>query len=228
MTFNNEALSDAPVLRTLSSPSVDLPRFFVKRALSFNLLALFLLCGLARGRGQAVGQAEYGLGEGQAAILQVGGQFQFTRANAPPGQCGCFWMQGGGLQAGLAIRPKWSAMADVYFAHNGQINSADETLSVFNYVFGPRYWYRNASRYTPYAQALVGLSHVTSNYSVYTSNNTYLAAQGGAGLEMNIKPRISLVPIEANWVYSQAKNGINGRQNNLRVGVGVVYRLGHE
>lgn len=191
-------------------------------------VALLLLFASTLARAQATGSAPFGLGIGQAPALQVSAQFQFTQANAPPGQCGCFWMDGAGFQGNLSIMPAWSVMTDVYYAHNGQVDGTDETLSVFNYLFGPRYSYRTTTRYTPYAQALVGMSHVTSNQSVYTSNNTFLAAEGGAGVEMLLTPKIAAVPVEANWVFSRATNGVNSRQNNLRIGVGLVYRFGAE
>lgn len=192
------------------------------------LLALLVLFAPTLARAQATGSAPFGLGIGQAPALQVSAQFQFTHANAPPGQCGCFWMDGAGFQANLSILPAWSVMTDIYYAHNGAVDGSDEQLSVFNFLFGPRYSYRTTTRFTPYAQALVGESHVTSNYSEYTSNNTFLAAEGGAGIEMILTPRIAAVPVEADWVFSRAANGVNSRQNNLRIGVGVVYRFGAE
>lgn len=198
----------------------------MKRKLQLKLSALLLLLGAHIAHGQAVGSASFGLERGQTPPLQVSGQFQFTRANAPPGQCGCFWMTGGGGEITRNFTPTWSAVIDVYYGHNGQVNNTDEALTVLNYVIGPRYSYRTDSRYTPYAVALAGASHVGSNYYVYTSNNTFLAAQAGLGVEMYLTPRISAVPFEADWVFSRAVNGVNTRQNNLRVGVGVVYRLG--
>ena len=186
--------------------------------------ALFLTPRAARG--QAMGQAPYGLGIGQAPLLQVSGQYQTTRANAPPGQCGCFWFQGGGFQVNMAVRSAWSAMAEVYYGTNSKINGTDEQLSITNFTVGPRYSFRRPSRYTPYAQLLVGGSHVGSNYAVYSANNTFLAGQVGLGVEYYFRPKIAIVPIEADWVYSHARNGVNTRQNNTRLGFGVVYRFG--
>ena len=200
----------------------------MKRSPFAKLFSLFLLFAVTVARAQNTAEAPYGLGSGQAPVLQVGVQYQATRANAPPGQCGCFWMEGGGVQANLSVRPNWSAMFDVYYGSNSKVNGTDEQLSIFNYVLGPRYSYRTTTRYTPYAQVLAGASHVSSNYVVYSSNNTFLAAQLGAGVEANLTPHISAVPLEADWVYSRAVNGVNTRQNNLRVGVGVVYRFGPE
>ncbi len=198
----------------------------MKRWMQFGLFALCMLIASPWARGQNGAQAPFGLEMGQAAPLQVGVQYQATHANAPPGQCGCFWMQGGGVQVLRSFRSDLGLMADVYYGSNAKINGTDEQISIFNYVFGPRYTYRTSTRYTPYAQLLAGASKVSSNYYVYKSNNTYFAGEVGTGVEVYLTPRISAVPLEANWVYSHALNGVNTRQNNLRVGVGVVYRLG--
>ena len=197
----------------------------MKRYFASGLFAmLFSAAGIAHG--QASGEAAYGLEIGQAPLFQISAQYQATHANAPPGQCGCFWMQGGGVQVNLSIRPAWSAMADVYIGRSGQINGTDEQINIFNYMVGPRYTLRRASRYTPYAHALAGISHVTSNYVVYSANNNNAAAELGLGVEFYLTPKISAVPAEGDWVFSHALNGVNTHQNNSRIGFGVVYRLG--
>lgn len=197
----------------------------MKRSLSFSLIATLLFFASAFGHGQSAGVQPFGLEIGQTPPLQVGVQIQATHANAPPGECGCFWMVGGGVQALRSFTPAWGAVADVYYGRNGQINGTDEQISIFNYVFGPRYTYRTSTRYTPYGQVLVGASRVSSNYYAYQSGDTSLALQGGAGVEIYLKPRFA-VPVEADWIHSQALNGVNSRQNNLRVGFGVIYRFG--
>ncbi|MBE7158818.1 MAG: outer membrane beta-barrel protein [Rhodospirillales bacterium] len=174
---------------------------------------------------QSSAQSSFGLEVGQTAPLQVGAQFQFTRANAPPGQCGCFWMEGGGVEITRSFSRAWGANIDVYYGRASQLNKTDEQISIFNYLAGPRYTYRTETRYTPYAQALVGASKVSSNYYAYKSGNSYLAAQAGLGVEVWVTRHLS-VPLQADWVYSRAVNGLNARQNNTRLGVGVIYRLG--
>jgi len=169
----------------------------------------------------------YGVEQGQTPVLQLGLQYDATHANAPPsGGCGCFWMQGGGMQLDFTIHRNWSAAADLYGAGASQINGTDERLSLFNYVFGPRYSLWNHTRYTPYAQALFGASEVFSNFNVYGKGETSFAAQVGGGLQYHVNHFLSIVPVEANWVHSQALNGVNTRQNNIRVGAGITFRVG--
>ena len=198
----------------------------MKRSSSSTLFALLLCFAPTLLYGQAVGTESFGLESGQAAPLQVGVQFQATHANAPPGQCGCFWMEGGGVQILRSFRPSLGAVVDVYYGSNGAINGTDEQISIFNYVAGPRYTYRNATRYTPFGQIEAGASRVSSNYYAYQSGTTNFAVQAGLGVEVYLTPRIAAVPLQADWVHSTALNGVNSRQNNLRAGFGVVYRFG--
>lgn len=195
------------------------------RSTKVNLFALLLMVGACLTARHVEAQS-YGLEIGQTAPLAVSGQFQFTHANAPPGECGCFWMEGAGGEIHRSFTPALGAAVDVYYARNGQINGTDEQISIFNYLGGPRYTYHTETRYTPYAQALVGISRVSSNYYAYKSGDSSLAAQAGIGVEVWVTKHLSAVPFEGDWVFSHAVNGVNTRQNNLRVGVGVVYRLG--
>jgi outer membrane immunogenic protein len=168
----------------------------------------------------------YGVEQGQIPVLQLGLQYDATRANAPPSGCGCFWMQGGGLQLDFTIHRNWSAVADLYGAGASKINSTDERLSIFNYVFGPRYSLWNHTKYTPYVQALAGGSEVFSNYNAYGQGRNFIAVQVGGGLQYHLNHFLSVVPVEANWVRSQAVNGVNDYQNNIRVGAGMTFRVG--
>lgn len=188
-------------------------------------LTLLLLAAawLMPQHGQA--QTSYGLEIGEVAPLQFTGQFQLTHANAPPGQCGCFYMTGGGLQITRSFTPSWGAQVDGYYGSNSNIDTYGDQLSIFNYLIGPRYTYRTFTRYTPYAVALAGISRVSSNTYAYKDGTSALAAQGGVGVEVWVNKRFS-VPVEGDWIFSKAKNGVNTRQNNTRIGVGVTYRIG--
>ncbi len=192
-----------------------------------RLSSLALTAMVTMWAGMALGQrAEYGLEQGQIPVFQVGVQYDATHANAPPSGCGCFWMQGGGLQFDFTLKHDWSALADIYGAGASKINGTDERLSIFNYVFGPRYSLYNRSKYTPYAQALVGGSEVYSNFDIYGKGRTFFAAQAGGGLDIRLSRHVSVVPVEANYVYSEALNGVNSRQNNLRLSAGITFRIG--
>ena len=186
-------------------------------------LALLSSCAAAA---QAPPGSPYGLEPGQAPVMQFGVQYQATHANAPPASCGCFWLQGGGGQFAYTFRPRWSVAIDVSHSSVFGINGTDEKLGLTNFTIGPRYSWWRTGRWTPYGQALVGLSQVSSNYVLYGSGKNYFAGQFGIGLNYHLLPHYSLIPLDVDYVYSQAPNNVNSRQNNVRVGAGVVYRIG--
>jgi outer membrane immunogenic protein len=192
---------------------------------TMTLVAFALLSSMASAQTRT--NEHYGVEQGQTPVFQLGFQYDATHANAPPsGGCGCFWMQGGGMQFDFTIHRNWSAAADLYGAGASQINGTDERLSIFNYVFGPRYSLWNHTKYTPYAQALFGGSEVFSNFAAYGSGRTSFAAQVGGGIQYHVNRLLSVVPVEANWVHSQAVNAVNDRQNNIRLGAGITFRVG--
>lgn len=196
---------------------------------SFARLVLtitFALLGSGAALAQASADAPYGLDVGQAPSIQVGAQYQATHANAPPSGCGCFWLQGGGAQLMYSVRPRWSAAIDLNYSKASNINATTENLSLFNYTFGPRYTLWGQNRWSPYGQALVGISKVSSNYAIYGSGKNSLAAQAGLGVNYFFTPHYSIIPFQVDWVHSQAVNNVNSRQNNYRLGFGFVYRIG--
>src|ERR1700748_1843278 len=84
--------------------------------------------------------------QGDIPRFEVGANYNYFHANAPPGQCGCFSMNGGSATFLVNITPKWSGVADVAVAHAGEVNGTAQNILIINYFFGGRYTYRNHSR----------------------------------------------------------------------------------
>lgn len=193
----------------------------------FSVVITALAIGLLAGRAgaQALPSGGFGLEQGETDPLQVGVHVEGTHANAPPGQCGCFWATGAGLQVVRNFGYNLGAVLDVSFAAASNVDSEGDNLHLLNFTLGPRYTYRRLNRYIPYAQLLAGGSHVSSATNYYGRGTTAIALQAGGGLEYWISPHYT-VPVEVDYVYSQIANNVNSRQSNYRVGVGVVYRFG--
>ncbi len=196
---------------------------FSNQLLPAFTLALLTSCAAAA---QTQASEPYGLEPGQAPSMQFAVQYQATHANAPPGSCGCFWLQGGGGQFTFTFHPRLGATIDITHSSASALNGTDENLRLTNFTAGPRYSLWRTGHWTPYGQALVGISHVSSNYVLYGSGRNYFAGQLGLGLNYHLKPHFSLIPVEVDYIYSQAPNNVNSRQNNIRLGAGLVYRLG--
>lgn len=151
--------------------------------------------------------------------------YQSTRANASPGQCGCFYLQGGGAQLILPLRKSFSLVGDI---SGGSAVDAYKgyDLSLITYTAGPRLAvvYR---RTEPFVQALVGGAHGSGlpfgNNSAQSANSFALVA--GGGLDLSMKPRISLRLFELDYVHTGLPNTSNNRQNDLRLGAGIRFFL---
>lgn len=156
--------------------------------------------------------------------FEVGGNYMLFRANAPPGQCGCFFMNGGGGTFLMNITPAWSAVADVVYIKASNLNGSTQDLSVINYFFGPRYTYRNHTRWIPYAEILVGGSKADMNFR-FDLNAQALGVQGGGGVRTMLKPRWGLTIAEVSYVHTSVPNATNNTQNNTRLATGITYHF---
>jgi len=174
---------------------------------------------------QAKPSRTYGLGVSEIPAIEIPISFQTFHANAPPKGCGCFWMYGGGAGAVMNLTEHWSGVVDLSVGHANTINGTDQDLTIFNYQAGPRYSLRNHTKWTLYTQALVGGSEVSSNYSIYRGGRNPFSSTIGGGLTMRWSDHIGFTVAEGSWMFAQAANGTNSRQNNLRLTTGIVFRI---
>ncbi len=124
---------------------------------------------------------QFGLEPGQIAVMEVGFDYAYIHANAPPGKCGCFSMEGFG--GGFAINGThgFSMVLDMATAKADKVNGTTQDIRIFNIVGGPRFSWRTKSKWTPYGQVLLGGSEEFSTLA-YATNRSALAVSGGAGV----------------------------------------------
>jgi hypothetical protein len=98
---------------------------------------------------------------------------------------------------------------------------------LLTYMFGPRFNWRH-SRLNPYAQFLFGGAYVWNNPTgVSTTQNAFATAAGG-GLDYKWTDRISIKPIQVEYVMTQINSaqGFGSHQNDVRYSAGVVFKFG--
>jgi outer membrane immunogenic protein len=190
-----------------------------------GLVPVMLLAISLTGNAQARAGTQFGLDPGQTSALEIGLGYAYFHANAPPAECGCFSLNGGGGNLVINMPRGVSLVADLTAAHANQINGTTQSISIFNYLFGPRYSYRTSSRYRPYGQVLVGGSEEFSNYAFVQDKNA-LAVSAGGGVSRVLNRHIAWNLVEADYVYSRLPNARNNDQNDLRVSTGIVFRFG--
>jgi outer membrane immunogenic protein len=190
------------------------------------LFALFLaiLSASQLAFGQAISNAAASTG------TEVAVQYSYVRSNAPPGGCGCFSLNGGAVSVAQPIRTGRFAFAvDADVAHGTAPRGFDLTLSAF--TGGVRYRPMPGARWNPFGEVLVGAAHaggsLASGAAPAASNSSLVFASTiGGGLDRKLGSRWSLRLVEADYLSTTYNNGLNSRENNLRLSAGVAYHFG--
>jgi outer membrane immunogenic protein len=155
----------------------------------------------------------------------VGANYNYFHANAPPGQCGCFSLNGGSGTILMNVTPVWAAVADIAVAHANNVDNTSQNITIVNYLFGARYTRRNSSRFIPYGEVLFGGAKEDVNFQFTINRNSFGLAAGG-GVSTRLKRRLGMTIAQFDYVYTQIPNAANDRQNNIRISTGVTYNLG--
>lgn len=141
-----------------------------------------------------------------------------------------FGMQGGSLQVQARLWRGLGVAADVSGLHAGNVNNSGVALDLLTATFGPRYtWAPAHRRMAFFGQALVGDAHglnglFPSSTGIRSTGNS-LALQIGGGINLPLWNHFTVRALDAQWLRTYLPNAATNVQNNLRLGVGVVYRF---
>jgi hypothetical protein len=163
--------------------------------------------------------------------VQVAFKYSYMRANAAPGQCGCFNMNGGSGEFAVQAWRGFSVVADLTGEFAGSSNIPGQSLALVFVTAGPRFTYftHRFSRYTPFVQGLVGVVHgfdapFPNNSGSTNGEASALATVVGGGLDISINRYLAVRPIQADYAFSQLPNSVNAHQNLFRYSAGIVLR----
>jgi len=163
--------------------------------------------------------------------VQVAFNYSYMRANAAPGQCGCFNMSGGSGEVAVQAWRRFSVVADLTGELAGSSNIPGQSLALVFVTAGPRFTYftHRFPRYAPFAQGLVGVVHgfdapFPNSSGSTTGAASALAAFVGGGLDISINHYLAVRPIQADYGLSQLPNSVNAHQNLFRYSAGIVLR----
>ena len=152
------------------------------------------------------------------------------RANAPVGDCGCFWMAGGTGEISYPVWRNFSAVAEVAGHSTGSVPGFNVGLSLVSGMGGLRMRWPNHTRFQPFGQALFGGVHGFDSYfpapvgKLPTSYDTSYSMAIGGGLDVAISRHIWIRALKADYNYSSLRNLQGNNQNQLRIGVGILFR----
>jgi hypothetical protein len=138
-------------------------------------------------------------------------------------------MNGSSAEVAFHTYRWFSAVADIAGERTGKVSGGSQGLSLVSYTVGPRFTYPIDRLYAPFAQTLFGGVHGFDSYFPVTSGSTG-AADGfamlaGGGLDIRVKPYLAIRAVQADYFFTYLPNGVNDRQNNFRLGAGIVVRL---
>jgi outer membrane immunogenic protein len=190
-----------------------------------GLIPVMILALSVAARSQVRPTTVFGLVPGQTSAIDLEFHYAYVHANAPPAECGCFSMNGGGGNLVINMPHGLSTVADVTAAHASKIDGTTQDISILNYMGGLRYSYRTTHRFTPYIQVLLGGSEEFSN-EAFIGDKSAFAVSGGGGVSRVLSRHFAWNIVQADYVYSQLPNAKNDVQNDLRVSTGIIFRIG--
>ena len=159
----------------------------------------------------------------------VAAAYHWMRANAGPGQCGCFGMNGGGLSGSWNFRSSWSAVVDISAENRSGAPPANNSLTLVSYLAGARYkipqpWLDGNHKPQPFAQIILGAAHAGGGEAGVADGSYKFATRIGGGVDVPLSARFAVRIIQIDYYLTTFANATNNRQNNLLVGASIVYR----
>jgi peptidoglycan-associated lipoprotein len=147
---------------------------------SFALLLAFAVVSTASAVAQAPASAPAQAATAQQPRAELALDYSYLRSNAPPGDCGCFNLNGGSATFAWPVKPGGFARAgDVTVVHAGAISSTEDSLTLSAYTLGVRYRPRLGHwPLQPFGQVLAGLAH--SNGSLVKGQSSEASNAGAA------------------------------------------------
>jgi len=154
--------------------------------------------------------------------MEVSGHYQYVRiypgSGSPSANC-----QGAGGTFAANLNRWVGVVGDVGFC---KVTGQPTGFSAhnINYLFGPRFSYRNYGRVTPYAQVLFGGETLSASVSgLGSASSNAFAMTFGGGADFQVSRHLAFRAIQVEYFYTHFSGA---KQNNLRIQSGLVYRFG--
>jgi hypothetical protein len=159
------------------------------------------------------------------------------------------WLNGGSASLALNFTRHWALVADIGGFDDSEVritstNSPSVVVNssgtVYTYLFGPRYSFRNHSRVTPFVQALFGGVHAsevtlssgtgcTGVGCIALPTENSFAMTAGGGFDIRLNHHFALRLIQAEYMMTRFEDhstGASAMQNDMRLSSGIVFRFG--
>ncbi len=167
-------------------------------------------------------------------FVDVAVTYAAERTQIAPGNCGCFWLQGGGADAAFTFWKGFGVAASITGAHASNYFDGFDVNKIA-YMGGPHYAYTfwrgpAQPRLQIFGEALFGEAHAfdgafPSRAGITASANSF-ALQTGGGINLFLSRSIGLRVLQADYVRTQLPNDYSKSQNDLRLAFGVNFHFG--
>lgn len=140
-------------------------------------------------------------------------------------------MNGGSASFAYNFNDYFGLVGDFGGYHAGKYMGKSIDGNVESFLFGPRLSYRNDTRFTPFAQLLVGGAHGDASLGATSSSATGFAMTLGGGLDLSLNRRFAIRLFQAEYfltTFNPDVSGFPSHQNNMRASAGVVIRWGYK
>ena len=161
--------------------------------------------------------------------------YNAERGQLAPDNCGCFWLQGAGVDAAVSLRNGIGIAAAFNGGRASQVAPGVDIVKV-QYLAGPRYTFTAHGKTAEpraglqlFGQALFGGVHASSGeYPSPTGLNTEassFAIEAGGGANVLLAHGFGVRIVEADYVRNALPNNGSNTQNDLRIAFGVTWRF---
>jgi hypothetical protein len=182
-------------------------------------------------------QARHGWTQ-QITSTDLAATYTTERAKIASSNCGCFWLNGGSINAGVTFYRGLGLAVNLTGEHASNITPG-VNLGKVAYMAGPRYTF-STSRYTSrllkehgtyvFGEGLFGGVHAfdstfPGNSGTKASTDAF-SMQLGGGFDIALARGFGIRALEADYVHTNLPNNGSNSQNDLRLAFGVSYNLG--
>jgi outer membrane protein OmpA-like peptidoglycan-associated protein len=160
--------------------------------------------------------------------FEVAGMFDYVNFN--PGGTISSFNNYGGSGSGVWNISRWVGLTEELggLSYNRTFNGKSLHGGITTFLGGPRLNLRMFDRFVPFAEFLLGGAHAGSQMTG-TSSQTAFALAAGGGVDIVLSRNIAWRFAEIDYLmtnFSGSSVGGSARQDNLRLGTGIVFRFG--
>ena len=175
--------------------------------------------------------------------------YSFVRFNPNSGYIPSFNANGGYGQFQYNVNRWFGGVVDAGAVSKGVLNGFDISTTIASVTAGPRFTYRNHSRFTPFAHILFGGAFASASVPVVgavlppaiilpptgpitarlTTSDSGFAMFVGGGLDIKLSKHIAFRPVGADYYLARANSILTGdtsNRNNFRYTAGINFLFG--